>query len=567
MVYHYLKNDRIKLVRGHSKGDQSAGSTRPFRAAVEKSASTFPINNPVGHKPDKPGPSGKDCFDRLVMQKTGEKMNKNDMVPEPKPQAANPSLTRRSFLKTQAGFALFMAAGGMSLLSGTGDAGQVNTSVPFFGTTEKFGAGREKPAEENPFAVCISDLHIGERYGGITGDPGKPADYQRLDPSDSESPYVRTRFIEFLNYCKELRRQNGKIENLVILGDMWDLAMNNQEDSFRLSAKLFQHLKKHDQGLALGELFENVIYVPGNHDHHFWSMLQERYWITDRLERGLDPLQMPRAVSLTLDIDTGEIISDDNRTGEAGIPQHNMISSLLGIGSETPVHVAYPHFFIRGKDGRHMILTHGHLFEQNWNMVTTIFNDLLKQQDIPLTIRNIEMLNAITTEWHSYSLAQTPPYKFWEMIYDHHFDHKAPTDWEKTFFEVLQEHLKLNDKRVDLKTPSAKFHSIEGLQLNRELVEHYLAQAKKEYLHADDRITSIIYGHTHIPCFNEIFMRHNDERRNPMWVHNTGGWVDIVPEKFHMPAPMLVYRDGTVSALRLRDVPVLAASPENHPAG
>jgi UDP-2,3-diacylglucosamine pyrophosphatase LpxH len=404
-----------------------------------------------------------------------------------------------------------------------------------------------------PLAVAISDVHIGERYGGITGNPADPDSYCQLGDPREEGPSVRCEFISFLEYCRDLKQKHGKIEYLIIMGDMWDLAMNNQEDSFAQSVTFFQQLNEQDTNIGLGALFENIIYIPGNHDHHFWEMLQEKYWVTERIEQGLPPLTMPRTVSLTVDIASGDILHNDNTREDGGIPAHNIVSSLLGLDTDTPVHVAYPHAFLQGSNGEHILVTHGHLLEPNWNMVTIMFGDLMQKQGIPLTIRNIEMFNAITTDWHSYSFGQTPPYEFWEEIYDHHFDSQPPTQWERTFFDILKAHVKANDVRGDPTTPSIKYHSIEALEMERGLLEHYLAQTKADFLKDGDEITALVYGHTHIPAFKDIFVRHHGDKKSPLWVHNTGGWVDIDADKHHLPAPILIYRDGSVRELAAHD--------------
>lgn len=405
---------------------------------------------------------------------------------------------------------------------------------------------------QQPLAVCISDFHIGERYGGATRNPGNPEDYLKLDSSPKDFVYVRKQFIDFLKSCRTVTRKHGKTEYLIILGDMWDMAMNNQEDSLSLSALLFHRLDELNEGIGLSDLFEKVIYVPGNHDHHFWEMLQERYWVTSRLEKGLAPLEMPRVVSLTVDITTGDMITGGESPGGSKIPLNNLASRLLGLTGRTPVYIAYPHIFLRKPKGEYLLLTHGHLFEPNWNMVTMMFGDLMKQRGIPMTIRNIEMFNAITTELHSYSLGQTPPYEFWEKLYDRNFNHQVPVAWQKGVKEILDAHFSVRRIESDPKTPSTKYHDIEALQGSRPLVEHYLSQAEQECPHKVCHISSLVYGHTHIPSAGQTFMRYQDERKRPITIYNTGGWVNINPDTFHMPKPMLIHRDGHIAALDQR---------------
>ncbi|MFO8033082.1 MAG: metallophosphoesterase [Desulfohalobiaceae bacterium] len=445
-------------------------------------------------------------------------------------------ISRRDLLKYAAYGSIFVGSG---LLTSRVAAGE-NTSFSFADT-----------GQERPMAICLSDFHIGERYGGITDDPGHPDKYLQLDDADSDSPFVRKEFMEFLRYCKSMKDKHGKIKYLIVLGDMWDLAMNNQESSFTLSSVFFRQLQELNKGLGIGDLFENVIYVPGNHDHHFWKMLQERYWITQRLEQGRSPLEMPRVAGLTIDATTGAVQHAQTPTGENRIPLHNLVSPLLGVDSNTPVYVAYPHIFLRKPNKEYTLLTHGHFFEPDWNMVTIMFGDLMQKNGIPLTIRNIEMFNSITTEMHSHALGQTPPYEFWDKIYDQQYTDKAPPEWQKGARKILEAHFYLRDEDIvgQSQTQSAKYHDIQALQNQRGLVEHYLAQAEKEGLESGQRVTSLIYGHTHVPSFGGTFMRYQDQEKSPLDIHNTGGWVNINPDTFHMPQPTLIDKNGEVQQL------------------
>ena len=420
---------------------------------------------------------------------------------------------------------------------------------------EKTAAGCADAGEERPLAICISDFHIGERFGGITGDPGHPGQYQQLDGADSNSPFVRSEFMNFLHYCKNMKGKYGKTKYLIILGDMWDLAMNNQENTFTLSSVFFRQLNELNKGIGIGDLFDNIIYVPGNHDHHFWKMLQERYWVTQRLEQGRFPLEMPRVAGLMLDANTGFVQHIKTSTGKNEIPQHNLVSPLLGVDSDTPVYVAYPHIFLKNNNSEYTLLTHGHFFEPEWNMVTIMFGDLMEKNGIPLTIRNIEMFNAITTEMHSHALGQTPPYEFWEKIYDQQYNGKIPPEWQKSARKILEAHFYLRDKDIvgQSETQSEKYHDIQALQDQRGLVEHYLEQAAREGLDSGEQVTSLIYGHTHVPSFGGTFFRYQNQNKRPLDIHNTGGWVNINPETFHMPQPVLIDKNGAVQQLRFQD--------------
>ncbi len=324
-----------------------------------------------------------------------------------------------------------------------------------------------------------------------------------------------------------------------------DYVDNAPEDTFAVSFNLFRELNESGEGICLADLFERVIYVPGNHDHHLWQMLQEKYWVADRLERGVAPLVMPREYALTLDLETGSLTRDGSSNNAGEILSYNLVSHLLGLGKDTPVYVAYPNVFVRKADNEYILLTHGHFFEPNWNIVTMVFSDLFEKSGIPMTIHNIEMFNAITTEWHSYSLSQTPPYQFWESVYDRHFNKRPATEWQKTMQTIIKAHFSVRDVKGDPTTPSQKQHDIEALSMQRKLVEHYLEQAEPD----GGKITAMIYGHTHIPTFDETVLSRDETNYPSIEIFNTGGWVDINPKEYREPKPMLILKDGNIKPL------------------
>ncbi len=51
----------------------------------------------------------------------------------------------------------------------------------------------------------------------------------------------------------------------------------------------------------------------------------------------------------------------------------------------------------------------------------------------------------------------------------------------------------------------------------------------------------------------QSFMRHAGNDKNPLRVLNTGGWLDIDAKRDHLPAPILIYKDGSVREPTLMD--------------
>jgi len=101
--------------------------------------------------------------------------------------------------------------------------------------------------------IVLSDLHLGA-------------------PSSLLSvKAVADRLIEALGRCPD-------VEHFVLLGDILDLTMARGADAWNQGALFLDSLFR----AALGRA--RIHYVPGNHDHHVWSLLVEQMGIVRRLE-------------------------------------------------------------------------------------------------------------------------------------------------------------------------------------------------------------------------------------------------------------------------------------------
>jgi len=87
--------------------------------------------------------------------------------------------------------------------------------------------------------IVVSDLHLGEEVG--------------------EATFAGQTKIEA--FAQELEAL-GEIEELILLGDILELALAPLSQVTEQMAALFQRIY---------EIPKKIVYVPGNHDHHIWS--------------------------------------------------------------------------------------------------------------------------------------------------------------------------------------------------------------------------------------------------------------------------------------------------------
>jgi hypothetical protein len=121
--------------------------------------------------------------------------------------------------------------------------------------------------------VCLSDMHLGAELSLLTGlknDPatGKP----RVDPQ-SASPVLQN-----LVFClADLIRRNAPQApkpTLILLGDILELALANDNVAAMVFWRFIDLAMEPDH-----ELFGDILYIPGNHDHHLWESARETQYV------------------------------------------------------------------------------------------------------------------------------------------------------------------------------------------------------------------------------------------------------------------------------------------------
>ena len=123
--------------------------------------------------------------------------------------------------------------------------------------------------------VCLSDMHLGEEDSLLTNVTGP-------DKVDLKSPSpVMIHLEKCLRHLISQTNDAWKKPTLVLNGDILELALCTTEKS----AMVFERLIELTMPVG-GELFEKIIYMPGNHDHHFWETGREvQYLGGDKRER------------------------------------------------------------------------------------------------------------------------------------------------------------------------------------------------------------------------------------------------------------------------------------------
>ncbi len=172
-----------------------------------------------------------------------------------------------------------------------------------------------------PALVAISDLHLGA-------------------PSSLLSDLtVQESLAEHLGKL-------GRIDNLLLLGDILDLTMAPRLTAWNKASAFFELLFKAANNIG------NIHYIPGNHDHHVWSMLSDYITIVAPLEgTGRNSGEGGRRP-----------LGDPMFCGEVGPKHETFLHCLFPAAIRNRLHIRYPFYrFLLGN--KLVIAHHGHYFD------------------------------------------------------------------------------------------------------------------------------------------------------------------------------------------------------------
>jgi 3',5'-cyclic AMP phosphodiesterase CpdA len=433
-----------------------------------------------------------------------------------------------------------------------------------------------------PLALVLSDLHFGEESSVL---------HYGQKYKKGEQPLVN-RLVELIKGSSA----NKKVPFLIIAGDMLDLSLASIQDAvtdFRMFAE------------DVHKLFDNFVYIPGNHDHHIWRTLQEQIFVVNRINerRPVDIFPHEQVGA----IEDGKIILkgvDPNKI----LGAKTFLSYLLPRPSKNQKQknfaLVYPNLFLKFKHSeKNVLITHGHFFGTPWTFISDIFKKSLNLTTI--NYRVLERINSPFTELIWYSLGQAGKLsRFIEQLYE---EIKSSKD-EKLNLALNDVRNYLDDlwtfepaKRKgflsgivnvfsEAKAAAKEELSDQGLNLATSLARSLvISQIEERGPHTSgsplrhcanilddpqkkDKIKTyisyslgrpyefephqIIFGHTHIPIRNGNIDISVDGRSRNVAVFNTGGWVVDSNEPNEVirsrPMPFLISDEGEVEHI---DVP------------
>lgn len=214
--------------------------------------------------------------------------------------------------------------------------------------------------------VIISDTHL-----GMDGADGSGY-YSLLSLGANATDDIKKAIAEKTDAFVKLMNDFSNGENIILIGcgDILDLAMSHMRPALEDLVALLKKLP----------MVSEFIYVAGNHDHHIWTMYEERKRLCLPMIYGNLP-------------DSGSIFEP---TAPGGEPL-DIVSELLyrQLGRIFPVKIAYPILKIDSPEGP-AVLMHGHLFGDIYTLVSDVLTPYITDTN---RVRAQAIVNASTTEF------------------------------------------------------------------------------------------------------------------------------------------------------------------------
>jgi UDP-2,3-diacylglucosamine pyrophosphatase LpxH len=404
--------------------------------------------------------------------------------------------------------------------------------------------------------VCLSDLHFGEEDSLLTN-----LKTASTDPDPSQASPVLQALVECL---QELiaKNEQGPKPTLILNGDILEFALASDNQALMVFER-FMELVMPPQGA----LFDRIIYIPGNHDHHLWESARETQYV-NYISSQIKPGQF-----LPIPWHTTNMFVEHDPNPVPAYLLTRLVQRYDHLKQQDfMIATAYPNFGLLREDGQKcVIFHHGHFIEPLYHLISTVRTLCFPDRTLPTEVWTTEAENFAWIDF------------FWSMMGR---SGDAGQDIE-LLYERMQDTARCKQLLATLATSLAQRYDLPGwgdtmeAKLLRCVFDGIVDTLAKRERHRTDQVLSaeaekglwaymngplrqqllterkgqmpsdvtLVFGHTHKP-----FQADLNFRGFPQWVnvYNTGGWVveTIQPEPLHGGA--VVFVDEHLDAVSLR---------------
>lgn len=401
--------------------------------------------------------------------------------------------------------------------------------------------------------VVVSDMHAGAELSLATA---VDTDGTRTDP-DTPSPVAAAfgRAVRALLARHNKAASGGEAPTILLLGDIMDLAFCDRNDAAQSYVGWLKGLVGDQPALFA----DDMIFLPGNHDHSLWTAARMSAEMASVTAGG--PAQMPLCTPAV--------------TGEA-LPAALIRALNHRAGVTGEVHLRYPNFAVHAAaTGRCVAFHHGHFLESTYRAMSTAHDMLTGVSRLHLTAAELsdENANWIDFGWSSFGQASdlsrdvVTLYSGLSVSSEaHHLRQRMARAIAKNLSTKLpmggQDRMKTALRYGVLAALDASFgafsdeerasiadvmsdSTIAGL---RAYIDGPLAAQLQDELGYIPPEVTFVFGHTHKPFIDTVV-----PAKGPVWqVCNTGGWYLDNPRLNGREGVSLVLVDDALTVVSVR---------------
>ncbi|MEH0157447.1 metallophosphoesterase [Limibacter armeniacum] len=426
--------------------------------------------------------------------------------------------------------------------------------------------------------ICLSDMHLGASNSLLTplrpSISGETKNENLIAPLET-SPILKET-IETLKFI--VRNNNRKIKpKLILNGDLLELALANTNEAGMVFERLLEQLFPQGEKAVFDS---ELIFIPGNHDHHLWETAREAQYLN--YVSQLKEKYLPEPWHTTKMFNPDPVPS---------LFLKGLINRNASLKNKVSVNVVYPNLGILDTEGKKcVVFSHGHYVESLYSLMTTLKTMIIPDREKPRHIWDIEAENFAWIDFFWSTLGRSGevgkdvesiynkiqvPEKFDELLrqFSKSFSGKVT---DKVFMQWLiktaldyilpktvgtiarrergdTSNVLSEDARCGLK---CYIEELLPLQMKRELKDKPIPEQ-----------VTFIFGHTHKP-FQELQAYRGFKKA--IHIFNSGGWVvdTIKEEPFRGAAAILVDDNLDTVSLRLyneQDYRTRVEAPSQHP--
>lgn len=200
------------------------------------------------------------------------------------------------------------------------------------------------------------------------------------------------RYIPGPKYAELRQALGGKVNYLVLAGDVFDFSIASYDEAYGYARAFFQWLRAED-------LAERIIYLAGNHDADMWFIQLHQVHVINRVIDHRLPKEFRHSVPAIIDDRQGAarfFLHGIESRPESEPPYGGLFLDHL-TEPDTNFNFAYPNLYIV-TDRDTVLVTHGHYLESYWSGLGTLMlavaaDDLGLTDQGQMDIGNLVQLN------------------------------------------------------------------------------------------------------------------------------------------------------------------------------